>query len=97
MNQNHEFVRFTLKSWVFDTVKTYGFDGIRVAIDTVPEVSKNFWAEYCQAAGVYSVSEVFNGNQNYVADYQGSLSLSALFNYPMTMAETQYEGGGSST
>ena len=79
LNQNHEFVRSTLKSWVFDTVKTYGFDGIRV--DTVPEVPKDFWAEYCQAAGVYSIGEVFNDNQNYVAGYQGSLS--ALFNYPM--------------
>ena len=79
LNQTHWFVRFTLKNWVLDTVKAYGFDAIRV--DTVPEVTKDFWAEYCQSAGVYSIGEVFNGNQHYVAGYQGALS--ALFNYPM--------------
>ena len=79
LNQNNPFVRTTLKNWIRDTIQTYGFDGIRV--DTVPEVPKDFWAEYCQSAGVYSIGEVFNDNHNYVAGYQGPLS--ALFNYPM--------------
>jgi alpha-amylase len=79
LNQNDQFVRSTLKQWVHDTIQTYGFDGIRV--DTVPEVPKDFWVEYGQAAGVYSIGEVFNNNRNYVAGYQGPLS--ALLNYPM--------------
>lgn len=79
LNQTHWFVHSTLKNWVHSTVKTYGFDAIRV--DTVPEVPKDFWAEYHQSAGVYSIGEVFNENHHYVAGYQGALS--ALFNYPM--------------
>jgi len=47
----------------------------------VPEVPKDFWSEYTQAAGVYSVGEVFNGDFSYVGGYQGPLS--ALLNYPM--------------
>ena len=79
LNQNHPFVRSTLKQWIHDTIQTYGFDGIRV--DTARQVPKDFWGEYCQAAGVYSIGEVFDDNSNYVAGYQGPLS--ALLNYPM--------------
>lgn len=79
LNQNHPFVRSTLTKWIRDTIQTYGFDGIRV--DTVPEVPKDFWVEYSQAAGVYSIGEVFNPSSSYVAGYQGALS--ALLNYPM--------------
>lgn len=79
LDQSNQFVRSTLKQWIHDTVSTYGFDGIRV--DTVPEVPKDFWSEYTQSAGVYSVGEVFNGDPNYVSGYQGPLS--GLLNYPM--------------
>ena len=79
LNQNHPFVRSKLKDWVRDTVQTYNLDGIRV--DTVPQVPKDFWTEYSQSAGVYSIGEVFSDKQCYVASYQGALS--ALLNYPM--------------
>ena len=79
LDQSNSFVRSTLKKWIADTVNTYGFDGIR--IDTIPEVPKDFWSEYTQSAGVYSVGEVFNGNPSYVAGYQGSID--ATLNYPM--------------
>ena len=39
LDQSNDFVRTTLGQWVQNTVKKYGFDGIR--IDTVPEVSIN--------------------------------------------------------
>ena len=42
---------------------------------------KQFWSEYTQSAGVFSIGEVFNGNPKYVAGYQGSLA--ATLNYPM--------------
>ena len=42
---------------------------------------KQFWSEYTQTAGVFSIGEVFNGNPKYVASYQGSLT--ATLNYPM--------------
>jgi alpha-amylase len=60
-------------------VSTYKFDGIR--IDTIPEVSKGFWKEYCEASGVFQMGECFNGNTNYVSDYQNYVE--GLFNYPM--------------
>lgn len=79
LDQSNAFVRSTLKKWVNDTVQTYGFDGIR--IDTTPEVPKDFWAEYTQMAGVYSMGEVFNGDPSYVSGYQGPLA--GTLNYPM--------------
>jgi len=51
LNQDNEFVRSTLKTWVHDTIQEFGFEGIRV--DTVPEVKKQFWGEYSTSAGVY--------------------------------------------
>jgi len=79
LNQDHPFVRQALKDWVHGTVQEFGFQGIRV--DTVPEVKREFWSEYGQAAGVYQVGEIFNGDVNYVASYQGPLT--ATLNYPM--------------
>lgn len=80
LDQSNSFVRSTLKRWVHDTVQTYGFDGIR--IDSVPEVPKDFWTEYTQSAGVYSVGEIFNGDLRYVSGYQGS-AVDGTLNYPM--------------
>jgi glycosidase len=68
-----------LKDWIKNIVNTYDFDGIR--IDTIPEVPKDFWAEYGRAAGVFQMGEAFNGNDKYVGDYQNYIT--ALFNYPM--------------
>ena len=79
LDPSNTFVRSTLKKWIHDTVSTYGFDGIR--IDTVEEVPKDFWAEYTQSAGVYSMGEVFNGDPKYVSGYQGPVE--ATLNYPM--------------
>lgn len=79
LDQSNSFVRSTLTKWIRDTVQTYGFDGIR--IDTVAEVPKDFWVEYTQSAGVYSVGEIFNGNPQYVSGYQGPVA--ATLNYPM--------------
>ena len=79
LNQSNSYVRQYLKDWVKGIVNTYGFDGIR--IDTIPEVPKDFWAEYGQSAGVFQMGECFNGDPAYVGPYQGSLT--ALFNYPM--------------
>ena len=79
LDQSNSYVRQYLKDWVKNIVETYDFDGIR--IDTIPEVPKDFWAEYGQSAGVFQMGECFNGDPAYVGPYQGSLT--ALFNYPM--------------
>ncbi|XP_065907858.1 uncharacterized protein [Dysidea avara] len=44
-------------------------------------VPKWFWSQYKQSANVFTIGEVFNGDVDYVAGYQGSLD--ALLNYPM--------------
>ena len=79
LDQDQDFVRSYLKSWIAGIVEEYGFDGIR--IDTIPEVSQDFWAEYGQAAGVFQMGECFNGDPAYVGPYQNYIT--ALFNYPM--------------
>jgi len=79
LDQSNSFVRNTLKQWVGSTVSKYGFDGLRV--DTSPEVPKDFWSEYSQSAGVFTIGEVFNGDPDYVSGYQGPLD--ATLNYPM--------------
>jgi len=77
--QENSYVRDYLKNWIKNLVETYKFDGIR--IDTIPEVPKDFWSEYAQAAGVFQMGECFNGDPNYVGPYQNHVD--GLFNYPM--------------
>ncbi|EGC34638.1 hypothetical protein DICPUDRAFT_55676 [Dictyostelium purpureum] len=79
LDQDNAFVRSTLLNWIKNVTSFYGFDGIR--IDTVPEVKAEFWTEYNQAAGVYAVGEVYNGNLTYVAEYQGPVD--GVLSYPM--------------
>lgn len=67
LKQENPWVREYLKGWISNLVTTYGFDGIR--IDTVPEVPKDFWTEYGQAAGVFQMGENFNGDPAYVGPY----------------------------
>jgi alpha-amylase len=51
LDQGNSYVRQYLKDWIKNLVQKYKFDGIR--IDTIPEVPKDFWSEYGQAAGVF--------------------------------------------
>jgi alpha-amylase len=79
LDQNNDFVRSTLLSWISSLVGTYGFDGFR--IDTVPEVHPDFWSEFSAAAGAYCVGEVFNGDITYVAPYQSYMD--GVLSYPL--------------
>lgn len=54
-------------------------DGLR--IDTVKHVQKSFWPGFNDAAGVYSVGEIFDGDPAYTCDYQNYLD--GVLNYPM--------------
>jgi len=67
LDQSNSYVRSELKLWVKNLVSTYGFDGIR--IDTIPEVPKDFWAEFGPASGVFQMGECFNGDPAYVGPY----------------------------
>ncbi|KAL2007729.1 hypothetical protein VTN00DRAFT_7711 [Thermoascus crustaceus] len=66
-------------SWVKGLVGNYSVDGLR--IDTVRHVQKDFWPGYNDAAGVYCVGEVFDGDPGYTCDYQNYLD--GVLNYPM--------------
>lgn len=92
LDQDNSYVRQYLKDWVGGIVQEYGFDGIR--IDTIPEVSKDFWAEYGEASGVFQMGECFNGDPAYVGPYQNYVT--GLFNYPMYYTIGDVFGSGSS-
>eukprot|EP01017_Pseudomicrothorax_dubius_P025664 TRINITY_DN2797_c0_g1_i6.p1 TRINITY_DN2797_c0_g1~~TRINITY_DN2797_c0_g1_i6.p1 ORF type:complete len:464 (-),score=110.43 TRINITY_DN2797_c0_g1_i6:103-1494(-) len=79
LNQDNPFVRQTLLNWISNLIKKYQIDGIR--IDTIPEVAKDFWTEFSQAAGVFTIGEAFDPRYDYVAGYQGPLD--ATLNYPL--------------
>jgi len=84
LNQTFPFVSQTLISWIKNIVSTYGFDGLR--IDTVPEVSKDFWNQFTPASGVFTVGEVFDGRIPYVAGYQGPIG--STLSYPLYFSLT---------
>ncbi|KAJ6089276.1 hypothetical protein N7467_004492 [Penicillium canescens] len=65
--------------WVAGLVSNYSIDGLR--IDTVKHVQKSFWPGYNDAAGVYCVGEIFNGDPAYTCDYQNYMD--GVLNYPI--------------
>eukprot|EP00343_Euplotes_focardii_P008497 CAMPEP_0205822688 /NCGR_PEP_ID=MMETSP0206-20130828/13615_1 /ASSEMBLY_ACC=CAM_ASM_000279 /TAXON_ID=36767 /ORGANISM="Euplotes focardii, Strain TN1" /LENGTH=394 /DNA_ID=CAMNT_0053119183 /DNA_START=225 /DNA_END=1409 /DNA_ORIENTATION=+ len=82
LKQENKYVRKTLLSWISNLVKKYNIDGLR--IDTIPHMPKDFWKEFQNAAGVYTVGEAFDGRLDFVADYQNYID--ALLNYPLRYA-----------
>ena len=79
LKQENEWVAQTLLDWISDIISKYNIDGIR--IDTIMEVPKTFWDSFRNSAGVFQIGEAFNGDINYVADYQNHLD--SVFNYPL--------------
>ena len=55
----------TYNTWIADFVKTYGFDGLR--IDAAKHVPETFWPDFCEAAGVFCIGEVFAQDLPFVA------------------------------
>jgi len=95
LDQNNPFVRQTLLDWARDFVATYDIDALR--LDTVPHVSKDFWAEFSKAAGVYTIGEVLNFDLPYLASYQGAVD--GVLNYALysTLRYTFQNGGSMSS
>ena len=79
LKQENDWVAQTLYDWINDIVNKYDIDGIR--IDTIMEVPKWFWDSFRESAGVFQIGEAFNGDINYVSDYQNHLD--SVFNYPL--------------
>ncbi|BCS20599.1 alpha-amylase [Aspergillus puulaauensis] len=65
--------------WVEALVSNYSIDGLRV--DTVRHVQKDFWADFNDAAGVYCVGEVLQGDPEYTCAYQELMD--GVLNYPI--------------
>lgn len=82
LDQENEYVRKELLHWTKWIVEEYNIDGLR--LDSVIEVPNDFWAEFQEAAGVYTVGEVFDGRSEFVASYQAPQGpIDAVLNYPM--------------
>ncbi|KAL0220164.1 hypothetical protein RCL1_000019 [Eukaryota sp. TZLM3-RCL] len=81
LNQDHPFVRKSLNSWIYNIIKDFKIDGIR--LDTVPHVPNHFWSEFTRVADVFSIGEVFNGNKSFVGAYQFNNNMDSLLNYPL--------------
>jgi len=79
LNQDDEFVRQTLLDWIRDFVQTFNVDGLR--LDATRHIPKWFWTEFREAAGVFTVGEVFNHDLTYCAGYQECID--SLLNFPL--------------
>ena len=84
LDQDNEYVKQTLIDWLKMMLNDYGFDGIRYA--DVPNVHKEFWGEFTQAAQTYTLGivGVENGNEadvNYIVPYQDYMD--GVGDYPL--------------
>ena len=57
----------------------YDFDAIR--IDTLGHVAKEFWLDFSESSGVFSMGEIFKMETEKVAPYQNVVS--AIFDFPL--------------
>ncbi|KAM5531186.1 hypothetical protein V8D89_015156 [Ganoderma adspersum] len=78
INTENPAVVDSMNTWIKTLVANYTIDGIR--IDTVKHVRKDFWSGFAQAAGVFTLGEVLNGDIAYVADY--TQVLDGVLDYP---------------
>ena len=58
-------------SWISALVSNYSIDGLRM--DSMMEVNTGFWADFHDAAGVYTVGEVDNADAGFVCGFQDYL------------------------
>lgn len=79
LNTERKDVIHQLHKWIRWLIMEFKFDGIRV--DTVKHIRKDFWRHFTNAAGVFSLGEVWHGDPKFVAQYQGSMD--SMLNYPM--------------
>lgn len=78
LDQNNPDVSNKLLEWIKDLVQKYNIEGLR--IDTVPEVYTYFWSSFNDAAGVFTMGEVFDGDMHYASQYIGPLD--TVLDYP---------------
>ena len=84
LNQENAYVNKTLLDWLANTIKEYGFDGIRYA--DVPNVPKWFWGNFTYVAKTYTLGIVGVDSANekdvkFIVDYQNYMD--GVGNYPL--------------
>ncbi|KAF7551360.1 hypothetical protein G7Z17_g5053 [Cylindrodendrum hubeiense] len=72
-------VRSIWFDWIEQIVSNYSIDGLR--IDSAKHIEKSFHAPFEEAAGVYTIGEVLNGDPSFTFPYQDEMS--GVLNYPM--------------
>ncbi|KAI9163655.1 Alpha-amylase A type-1/2 [Paramyrothecium foliicola] len=72
LNTENPAIRTLFQTWIRWLVTEFKIDGLRV--DTVKHVEKSFWPEFAWASGVYTIGEVYSGDPEYLAGYQGTMA-----------------------
>lgn len=67
LNTEHPFVRSYFMKWIKNLIQKFKFDGQR--IDTIQHVPHEFWKEFEESAGVFTVGEAFSFNYTHVFSY----------------------------
>ncbi|KAG8170038.1 hypothetical protein KVR01_000783 [Diaporthe batatas] len=73
-------VRDIFQDWIRDTVQKYHVDGLR--LDTYKHVERDFWPDFIDAAGVFSVAEYLDGDPKNYNDELIPSKDEGVLNYP---------------
>ncbi|HBM79326.1 MAG: alpha-amylase family glycosyl hydrolase [Clostridiales bacterium] len=97
LNQDNPEVKKYLIDMAKWWIKETGIDGYR--LDTMKHVSKSFWRDFTSEIkkdypDIYLIGEVFDGNIDYVSDYQNT-GVDGLLDYPAYFAITDVFKNGS--
>ena len=84
LDQDNTYVKETLINWLKSMLNDYGFDGVRYA--DVPNIHKEFWGEFTEAAqtytlGIVGVERGTEDDVNYIAPYQDYMD--GVGDYPL--------------
>ncbi|THH15893.1 hypothetical protein EW146_g4659 [Bondarzewia mesenterica] len=71
--------------WIKSLVSEFNIDGLR--IDAAKHVKASFWPQFCGAAGVFCMGEVYGDDVSLASTYQDSMD--SILNYPMYDALVQ--------
>jgi alpha-amylase len=74
-------VTHMIRDWVRGLLSNHSFDAVR--IDAAKHVNDAYLANFSQAAGVYSLGEVYSGDPDLVCRYQNAGLVPGLLNYPL--------------
>eukprot|EP01024_Parvocaulis_polyphysoides_P026498 TRINITY_DN24120_c1_g3_i5.p1 TRINITY_DN24120_c1_g3~~TRINITY_DN24120_c1_g3_i5.p1 ORF type:complete len:1017 (+),score=146.26 TRINITY_DN24120_c1_g3_i5:177-3227(+) len=72
-------VKTIFNEWIKWLITEFQFDGMR--IDTVKHVQLDFWKDFTEAAGVFSIGEIFSGVSEFLGGYKDSMD--SLLSFPM--------------